>query len=292
MEVCLRSLCGKYESGGSNNFSNDCAVGFMTKIHPTAIISEGAKIAASAKIGAYCVIGAEVEIGENVELKSHIVVDGKTSIGDGTVVFPFASLGTAPQDLKYVGEKSTLVIGKNNKIREHVTMNTGTADGAMTTIVGDNCLFMMASHVAHDCVVGNNVILANNATLAGHVQVGDGAIIGGLAAIHQFVRIGKNAMIGGMSGIENDVIPYGLAMGERATLAGLNLIGLKRKGLEKSEIQKLRAAFKELFAEGDDFSFAQRIEKTKSDFAENTNVLEIIKFLEEGSSRAVCKPKK
>lgn len=264
----------------------------MTKIHPTAIISEGAKIAASAKIGAYCVIGAEVEIGENVELKSHIVVDGKTSIGDGTVVFPFASLGTAPQDLKYVGEKSTLVIGKNNKIREHVTMNTGTADGAMTTIVGDNCLFMMASHVAHDCVVGNNVILANNATLAGHVQVGDGAIIGGLAAIHQFVRIGKNAMIGGMSGIENDVIPYGLAMGERATLAGLNLIGLKRKGLEKSEIQKLRAAFKELFAEGDDFSFAQRIEKTKSDFAENTNVLEIIKFLEEGSSRAVCKPKK
>lgn len=264
----------------------------MTNIHPTAIISDGAKIAASAKIGAYCVIGAEVEISENVELKSHVVVDGKTLIGAGTVVFPFASLGTDPQDLKFAGEKATLVIGKNNKIREHVTMNIGTADGAMTTIVGDNCLFMMSSHVAHDCVVGNNVILANNATLAGHVQVGDGAIIGGLSAIHQFVRIGKNAMIGGMSGIENDVIPYGLAMGERANLAGLNLVGLKRKGLEKSEIQKLRAAFKELFAEVEGQSFAQSVEKTKSEFAENTNVLEIIKFLEEDSSRAVCKPKK
>jgi UDP-N-acetylglucosamine acyltransferase len=261
-------------------------------IHPTAIISDGAKIAASAKIGAYCVIGADVQIGENVELFSHVVVDGITSIGARTVVYPFASLGTAPQDLKYKGEKSTLVIGKNNKIREHVTINTGTADGAMTTIVGDGCLFMMSSHVAHDCVVGNNVILANNATLAGHVQVGDGAIIGGLSAIHQFVRIGNNAMIGGMSGIESDVIPFGLAMGERANLSGLNLVGLKRMGADKAEISQLRAAFKELFADEADGNFVERVKKTKQDFADSKNVVEIIKFLEESSSRAICKPKK
>lgn len=263
----------------------------MSNIHPTAIISDGAKIDSSAKIGAFCVIGAEVEIAAGVELMSHVVVDGRTTIGEGTKVFPFASLGTEPQDLKFAGEKATLKIGKNNKIREHVTMNIGTADGAMETVVGDDCLFMMASHVAHDCVVGNNVILANNATLAGHVKVGDGAIIGGLSAIHQFVRIGSNAMIGGMSGIENDVIPFGLAMGERAALSGLNLVGLKRKGLEKQEIQQLRAAFKELFGEGDE-SFAQRLKKTKAEFASSANVVEIIKFLEEDSSRAVCKPKK
>ncbi len=264
----------------------------MSNIHPSAIISDGAKIDSSAIIGAFCVVGEHVQIAAGVELKSHVVVDGRTSIGAGTVVFPFASLGTAPQDLKFKGEEATLRIGKNNVIREHVTMNIGTADGAMATVVGDNCLFMMASHVAHDCVVGDGVILANNATLAGHVQVGDGAIIGGLSAIHQFVRIGHNAMIGGMSGIENDVIPYGLAMGERANLSGLNLIGLKRKGLEKAEIKQLRAAFKELFAQEVEGSFAERVEKTKAEFAESENVVEIIAFLEENSSRAICKPKR
>lgn len=260
----------------------------MSNIHATAIIEEGAQISDSAIIGPLCVIGANVKLGDNVELKSHVVVDGYTEIGDGTVVYPFASLGTAPQDLKFKGEKSTLVIGKNNSIREHVTMNPGTADGAMTTIVGDNCLFMMASHVAHDCVVGSNVILANNATLAGHVEVGDFAIIGGLSAIHQWVRIGHHAMIGGMSGIENDVIPYGSALGERASLGGLNLIGLKRRGFDKAEVNSIRAAFKEIFLNADDFKTG--LEKAKKDFTDSKTVQEVIDFIEADSSRSICQP--
>lgn len=262
----------------------------MTNIHPTAIIEEGAQIAESAKIGAYCVIGADVKIGENVELKSHVVVGGDTEIGEGTVIYPFASIGSAPQDLKYAGEKTKLVIGKNNTIREHVTMNPGTAQDNSTTTIGDNCLFMVAAHVAHDCVVGNNVILANNATIAGHVKVGDFAIIGGLSAVHQFVRIGNNAMIGGMSGIENDVIPYGLAMGERAALSGLNLIGLKRHGFEKEEINSVRKAYKDIFT--DDGGFSERVEKAKSGYDSSKVVSDIISFIEADSSRPICKPKK
>lgn len=260
-------------------------------IHQTAIIETGAKVHESAFIGPYCLIGSEVEIAANVRLESHVVVVGKSSIGEGTRVFPFASLGHQPQDLKFKGEKSSLVIGKNNLIREHVTMNPGTEGGGSVTAVGDNCLFMMASHVAHDCRVGNNVIMANNATLAGHVQVGDFAVIGGLSAVHQFVRIGSHAMIGGMSGIEADVIPYGSAMGERAGLAGLNLIGLKRRGYDKQSITAVRRAFKNLFVETDGDTFAKRLEKVAEEFKNNPEVMQIVEFISADSSRAICQPK-
>ncbi len=259
------------------------------QIHPTAIVHEHALLGEGVKIGPYSVVGENVTLGNNVTLHSHVVVEGYTTVGDGTVIFPFASIGHVPQDLKFSGEKSTLVIGKNNTIREHVTMNPGTQGDKMTTIVGDNCLFMMASHVAHDCVVGNNVILANNATIAGHVEVGDFAIIGGLSAVHQFVRIGHHAMIGGMSGIESDIIPYGQASGERAGLVGLNLIGLKRQKLDREEINALRSAYRLLFAsEG---TMAERIEDVASRFNGNETIQNIVKFIRDESSRSICQPK-
>lgn len=259
------------------------------KIHPTAIVSPSAKIGNNVSIGPLCVVGAHVELCDNVTLHSHVVVEGRTTIGQGTRIFPFASIGHIPQDLKFDGEESTLVIGKNNTIREHVTMNPGTKGDAMTTIVGDNCLFMMSSHVAHDCVVGNNVILANNATLAGHVKVGDYAIIGGLSAVHQFVRIGHHAMIGGMSGIENDVIPYGQATGERATLVGLNLIGLKRGNFDKEEIHSLRNAYRLLFSQ--EGTLQERMEDADEIFKNNEAVSEILEFIRANGSRAICQPK-
>lgn len=261
----------------------------MTSIHPTAIVHEKAQLGDNVEIGAYSVVGAKVKLGNNVKLHSHVVVEGNTTIGDGTVIFPFASIGHIPQDLKFRGEESSLIIGKNNIIREHVTMNPGTIGDNLVTIVGDNCLFMMSSHVAHDCVVGNNVILANNATLAGHVKVGDHAIIGGLSAIHQFVRIGHHAMIGGMSGIENDVIPYGQAMGERATLSGLNLVGLKRGKFERQDINSLRKAYRLLFSsEG---TLQERLDDVSEMFKDNASVMDIVSFIRENSSRAICQPK-
>ena len=260
----------------------------MVSIHPTAIIADGAKVAESAIIGPYCVVGPDVVLAEKVELKSHVAVDGRTRIGEGTVVYPFASLGHAPQDLKFSGERSELNIGAHNTIREHVTMNTGTEGGGMLTQVGDHCLFMVASHVAHDCKVGNRVILANNATLAGHVEVGDGAIIGGLAAIHQFVRIGRAAMIGGMSGVEKDVIPFGSVTGERASLSGLNLIGLKRSGVERETIHALRGAYKALF-DAQDGVLEERVSKLRAGAA--AEVSELLDFLSDDSSRSFCTPK-
>jgi len=259
-------------------------------IHPTAIIHPSAQIAEGVEIGAYCVIGEQVVLEKNVKLFSHVVIDGSTQIGEGTKIFPFASLGHAPQDLKYHNEPSELKIGKNNTIREHVTMNPGTEGGGMLTKVGDNCLFMVGAHVAHDCQVGNHVILANNATLAGHVEVGDHAIIGGLAAVHQFVRIGHNAMVGGMSGVVNDVIPYGSVMGDRAFLAGLNIVGMKRKGVEKHTINAIRAAFKKVF-ESHEGTMAERIEQAMKDFAEVAEVADILQFLQADSSRSFCTPK-
>jgi UDP-N-acetylglucosamine acyltransferase len=261
----------------------------MAPIHPTAIIAKGAQIAESASIGPYCVIGANVTLGEKVELKSHVAIDGNTQIGEGTVVYPFASLGHAPQDLKFSGEPSQLIIGAHNTIREHVTMNPGTEGGGLLTRVGDHCLFMVASHVAHDCKVGSHVILANNATLAGHVEVGDGAIIGGLAAIHQFVRIGRAAMIGGMSGVEKDVIPFGSVTGERANLSGLNLIGLKRSGTQRETIHALRAAYKALF-DSQDGVLDERVAKLRKGAAAEVN--ELLDFLSDDSSRSFCTPKK
>ncbi|MCB1652229.1 MAG: acyl-ACP--UDP-N-acetylglucosamine O-acyltransferase [Alphaproteobacteria bacterium] len=259
-------------------------------IHPTAIIETGAQVAEDVIIGPYCVIGPHVKIAAKVCLKSHVVVEGRTHIGEGTTIYPFASIGAAPQDLKYAGEDSQLIIGKNNTIREHVTMNPGTKDGGMITRVGDNGLFMMACHVAHDCQVGNNVIMANNATLAGHVTVGDHVIIGGLAAVHQFIRIGDHAIIGGMSGVENDVIPYGRVKGERAHLAGLNLIGLERRGFQKEDIRALQRAFNQLF--GEEGTLDQRIEGVANDYAQDETIMKIIEFARGKTKFPLCQPQK
>lgn len=248
----------------------------MSKIHPTAIIDPKAQIGTDVSIGPFCVVGANVTLGDRVELKSHVVVEGHTSVGEGTRIFPFASIGHAPQDLKYHGEPSQLIIGKNNTIREHATMNPGTESGGMKTVVGDNGLFMMATHVAHDCIIGNRVIMANNATLGGHVQVGDNVLIGGLAAVHQFVRIGSFAVIGGMSGVESDVIPYGRVKGERAHLAGLNLVGLERGGFEKDTVKTLQRVTKELFdGEG---TLDERIKTISEDYKNDKAVMQVIEF--------------
>lgn len=260
------------------------------QIHPSAIVDPQASLGKNVRIGPYCVVGPKVKLGNNVTLHSHVVIDGKTTIGEGTTVYPFASLGLAPQDLKYKGEESELIIGKNNTIREHVTMNPGTEGGGMKTIVGDNCLFMVATHVAHDCIVGNHVIMANNATIAGHVTVGDRALIGGLSAVHQFIRIGAYAVIGGMSGVENDVIPYGRVKGERAHLAGLNLTGLERNGFDKDQVRTLQRAFNQLF--GDEGTLEQRIENVSNDFSSDETVRQIIEFARGKTRFPLCQPLK
>jgi UDP-N-acetylglucosamine acyltransferase len=261
----------------------------MASIHETAVIDPAAKVAADVSIGPYCVVGPDVALGDGVVLKAHVVVDGLTKIGEGTQIYPFASIGMQPQDLKYAGEKSTLIIGRNNVIREYVTMNPGTEGGGMETRVGDNGLFMIGTHVAHDCLVGNHVIMANNATLAGHVSVGDFAVIGGLAAVHQFVRIGEHAMIGGLSGVEHDVIPFGSVMGERASLSGLNIIGLKRRGFDRDTIHGIRAAYRGLF-EGDG-TLEERLDKVSSQFAENAVVQQVAAFIRGNSKRGLVIPK-
>lgn len=260
-----------------------------TFIHPSAVIEKGATLGANVKIGPFCVVGPNVRLDDGVELKSHVVVDGHTTIGEGTVVYPFASLGHAPQDLKYKNEPTQLIIGKNNKIREHVTMNPGTVQDNSKTVVGDNCLFMMSSHVAHDCIVGNNCILANNATLAGHVELGDFVILGGLSAVHQFVRIGSHAIIGGMSGVEHDVIPYGLVKGERAHLAGLNYVGLERRGFTKDQIKDLMKAFRQLFDKNG--TLAERVSKTAGDYGDDQTVMRIIDFMQAKEGRSILQPR-
>jgi UDP-N-acetylglucosamine acyltransferase len=262
----------------------------MSNIHPTAVITPSAKIAADVFIGPYCVIDGEVSIDSGTKLMSHVSVSGITSIGKHCTIFPFSSLGHAPQDLKFKGEKSSLEIGDHNMIREHVTMNPGTEGGTMVTRVGHHGLFMVGAHVAHDCQVGNHVIMANNATLGGHVEVGDHSIIGGLAAIHQFVRIGSHAIVGGMSGVEHDVIPYGSVMGERANLAGLNLVGLKRRGFDRDTIHALRNAYKMIF-EDDTGTLAERTVKARELFGSNNEVIHILSFVENKGSRSLCVPK-
>jgi UDP-N-acetylglucosamine acyltransferase len=260
----------------------------MPDIHSTAIIDPQAQIGSGVKIGPYCVVGENVILGDGVELMAHVAVDGRTQIGDSTRIYPFASIGHCPQDLKYGGEPSRLEIGANNVIREHVTMNPGTEGGGMLTKVGDNCLFMVGAHVAHDCLINDNVILVNNATLGGHVQVGEWAIIGGLSAVHQFVRIGRHSMIGGMSGIENDVIPYGSVIGNRAKLSGLNIVGLRRRNFSRDEIHDLRKAYRLIFAlEG---TLAERLEDVAEDFSNHEAVMEIVDFIRADSSRSICQP--
>jgi UDP-N-acetylglucosamine acyltransferase len=261
----------------------------MPGIHPTAVIEPGALIPDTAFIGPFCHIGSHVELGENVVLISHVVIAGRTAIGANTRIFPFASIGHEPQDLKYAGEESQLLIGSGNTIREYVTMNPGTLGGGMVTRVGDHCLFMAGSHVAHDCQVGSRVIMANNATLAGHVTLGDHAFLGGLSAVHQFVRIGEHAMIGGMTGVERDVIPFGSAMGDRARLVGINLIGMQRRGFGREEIQAVRTAYQQLFSEGGTLN--ERVQEVAERFAESPAVMQIVNFIRADSNRALCQPK-
>ena len=261
----------------------------MTAIHPTAIVESGAKLGEEVTIGPYCIVGPEVELGEGVGLTSHVVVAGRTIIGPNTRIYPFASIGHPPQDLKYKGEASRLVIGANNVIREYVTMNPGTEGGGMVTQVGNNGLFMIGAHVAHDCKIGNHVIMANNATLAGHVEVGDWAILGGLSAVHQFVRVGHHAMIGGMSGVEHDVIPYGSVMGDRARLSGLNVVGLKRRRFSRENIHALRTAYRLLFAQ--EGAMAERLDDVEAMFGDNKPVMDIVNFIRFDSSRAMCQPR-
>ena len=259
------------------------------EVHASSIIEKGAEIGKNVKIGPFCHIGSSTLLGDGSLIHSNVVIQGQTAIGSNTEIFPFASIGHAPQDLKFMGEKSVLRIGKNNKIREYVTMSPGTEGGGMVTSIGDNCLFMVGAHVAHDCHVGNNIIMANNATLAGHVILGDFAIIGGLSAVHQFVRIGHHAMVGGMTGVEFDVIPFGQVQGDRAHLSGLNLIGLKRGNFSKEKINRLRAAYRMLFA--DEGTVKERVKDVAETFGQEPAVMEIIDFIKADSHRGVTQPK-
>jgi UDP-N-acetylglucosamine acyltransferase len=257
-------------------------------LHPTAIVEDGAVVGPGCRIGPYCVLGPEVVLAEGVVLESHVALAGVTRIGEGTQIFPFASIGHVPQDLKFGGERVELVIGARNRIREHVTMNPGTAGGGGVTRVGDDGLFMMSCHVGHDCVIGNRVIVANNVALAGHVVVEDQVIIGGNAAVHQHVRIGRGAIIGGLAGVVADVIPYGSVIGERAHLAGLNLVGLKRAKAERTQIHGLRNATAELFETGG--VLQDRIREAAEKYPDNPLVMDIVRFMTAGSSRSFTLP--
>ena len=256
-------------------------------IHKTCVIDSKSKIASNVKIGPYTIIGPNVEIGNNVEIYSHVNISGHTKIDDGTKIFPFASIGNAPQDLKYKGENTKLEIGKNNKIREYVTINPGTESGGGLTKIGDNCLFMISSHVAHDCYVGNNVIIANNVPLGGHVRIEDNVVIGGNSAVQQFTRIGKLAMIGGMTGVLHDVIPYGLSVGNRNYLQGLNLIGLRRCNFDKKNILGLTEAYKEIFATK---NLTDNLNKLNGVFKNNPLVKDVIEFIKKDKKRSICTP--
>ena len=261
----------------------------MPGIHPTAIVDPGAQIGDDCEIGPYCIVGPHVVLGDAVKLRSHVVVEGRTSIGARTEIFPFSSIGQIPQDLKYRGEPSSLQIGEDNTIREHVTMNIGTQGGGMVTEIGDGGLFMPGSHVAHDCKIGNKVIMANNATLAGHVTLEDHVILGGLSGVQQFVRIGRNALIGAMVGTKHDVIPYGIAMAKPTRLDGLNLVGLKRAGVEANEIQALMKAYDTLFSE--DGTFNDRMDFVEESFGNYDTVKNLLKFLRVETDRPILQPK-
>ncbi len=258
-------------------------------IHTSSIVEKSAKISKNVKIGPFCYIGPKVQLAENVELVSNVHIEGNTFIGNGTKIFPFASIGTQPQDLKYKNEPNSLSIGQNNIIREYVTINPGTSGGGSKTLIGDNCLFMISSHVAHDCKIGNNVIIANNVPLGGHVTIDDSVIIGGNSAVQQFTRIGRLAMIGGMTGVLKDVIPFGLSIGNRNFLQGLNLIGLRRHKYENQKIIGLDKAFKEIFASKNLFD---NLSKINGEYKDNELVGEVIKFIEKDKRRPICSPQK
>jgi len=252
------------------------------------VIEDGAQIDPSAVIGPFCLVGSDVTIGPDVELKSHVVVKGRTVIGEGTVVFSFAVIGEIPQDLKFKGEQSGLVIGKRNRIREHVTMNAGTEGGGGMTKIGDDCLFMAGRHIAHDAIIGERVIIVNSAEIAGHCILEDDVIVGGLSGIHQFVRIGRGAIVGAVTMVTNDVIPYGLVQAPRGALDGLNLVGLKRRGVARVDITALRAAF-QMLAQGDG-TFHNRVERLGAE-TDSAYVQEIVDFVTGDTDRSFLTPR-
>ncbi|GJE01967.1 acyl-ACP--UDP-N-acetylglucosamine O-acyltransferase [Methylobacterium isbiliense] len=260
-----------------------------TRIHPSALVEDGAELGRGVTIGPFCHVGPQVSLGDGVDLVSHVVVAGATRIGARTRIFPFASIGHPPQDLKYRGEANRLTVGSDCLIREGVTMNPGTTGGGLETVVGDGCAFLANSHVGHDCRVGNRVVFSNNVMLAGHCQVGDYAILGGGAAVIQFARVGAHAFVGGLSGLENDLIPYGMAVGNRAHLSGLNIIGLQRRGFSREDIHALRRAYRLLFAQ--EGTLMERVEDVAEEFEQHPIVQEILAFIREGGKRSVCIPR-
>lgn len=261
----------------------------MSRIHPSAIVEDGAEIGDDAEIGPFCHIGAQVKLGTGARLHSHVAIAGRTTIGNGLRAFPFSSIGHQPQDLKYKGEPSTLTIGDECMVREGVTINPGTEGGGMRTVIGRNCAILANAHVGHDCHLGDHVVLVNNVMLAGHVTVGDYAICGGGSAVIQFTRVGPHAFVGGLTGLENDLIPYGLAMGNRAHLAGLNMIGLRRRNFSREAIHDLRRAYRALFAE--EGTLKERVEDVAAEFAGHPQVEEIVAFIRIGGDRAICQPR-
>ena len=256
-------------------------------IHKTAIIDSKAKISQSVSIGPYSIIGPNVEIEQGSSIQSHVNISGYTKIGKNNKLYSFASIGSNPQDLKFKGEKTELVIGDNNIIREYVTANPGTSGGGSTTKIGNNNLLMIGTHIAHDCLIGDNVVIANNAAIAGHAEIGDDVIIGGNCGVQQFTRIGKMAMIGGMTGVLHDVIPYGLSTGNRNTLNGLNLIGLRRAKFDNKDILGLSEAYKEIFATK---KLTENISKLNGEFKENPLVKNVIEFITKDKKRSICTP--
>jgi len=261
----------------------------VARIDPTARVADAAKVGGNVEIGPYCVIGPDVTLGDDCRLLAHVHVAGATTIGPRAVIYPFASLGTPPQSVHYKGEASRLSIGADCVIRESVTMNTGTAGGRMETRVGERCMFMAYAHVGHDCIVGSDVTFANGGTLGGHCTVGDFVFMGGYAAVHQFVRIGERAVIGGLSGVVHDVIPFGAALGQRAELAGLNIVGLKRGGLTRPQIHALRHAYRMLFA--DHGTVLESAERVAAEFPGDNNVQRLVQFVREAGKWRLTTPR-
>lgn len=258
-------------------------------VHPTAIVGSGARLGDGVKIGPYCIVGDNVVLHDNVELLSHVAIDGNTEVGAGSQIYPFASVGLRPQDLKYHGEASQLVIGERCTIRESVTINPGTENGGMLTKIGNDCLIMAGAHVAHDAILGNNVIMANYTGIAGHCQIGDNVIFGGSCVVHQFTRVGAHAFVGAASMVDGDIIPYGMAVGNRAALTGLNLVGLKRRKFDREAIHRLRAAYRQIFAsEG---TLRERVEDAAELFRDDPLVQDVVAFIAAASDRPILLPR-
>ena len=256
-------------------------------IHKTAIIDSKAKISTNVEIGPYATIGPNVEIGENTLIQSHVNITGNTTIGKGNKLYSFASIGSDPQDLKYKGEETTLLIGDNNTIREHVTINTGTVQGGGLTKIGNNNLIMIGAHIAHDCIIGNNIVMANNTAIAGHAEIEDFVIIGAKCGVQQFTRIGKRAMIGGMTGVLRDVIPYGLSTGNRNYLNGINVVGLRRDKVSNKDILGLTDAYKEIFKTE---ALSENLKNLNGKYTDNPLVKDVLDFINKDKKRPICTP--